>query len=797
MVISAIFEQLIPSERGLTRDESIMVHGGGGGGGGSRSGGGGGPNDEGGVWKYQLMTDNNNNTSNNPTTTISSSSGGGGALATSTQPSPPVPKNEGVTRTRRKRCRASKFLASLASDLDIITDWIFYFHCARETSIPSLLLHTILVVCIAGSMLWLTLATDGRIAAPLLRYLGYDKLSLGYLLFLSVIIEDIPQVILTFIVEDYFQEDSTFNNYALMNVVASLYDTLIKLAEAFDDRRDIVETGMYCKESLWAHRGNITCIIPLLSTMTTLEDEDGNSTCNTTDNRQRQQSHNGTTKSSSPLGSSVHVSLAVAKMRPVGGFDNRVNSSQVLHVDNDNTRTPPRIDFVGETKLPRLTFLSASEDETIRLWDTHANRIGHIRNKCVVAYRGHTASVTCMTLLVSMSLKDRRIIASYSNVNSDVSSNRQQYDKGTMFLTGSSDGTVRLWNTQCSNGRCYRVYETIIADDSRSTSESRAIMTIAHLGVDISSTSQRSFTSSLTASTSTNIVVDDGQHDDNNRFVCGYTSGKIRMFNMISGVCIATFNEHVGTVFSICNLNISEGGGFASGGEDGMIKVWRSNHSNYSGSNNSHNGTQQSIDLFKSCSNVTDTIPSLSRSASSNADNSTTVPPIIRKSIQTIVGHTGAILAMAYVSSQIILTGGVDCTARVWNIEKEVCLRIFIGHAASVTTVAAVDHVTFLTGSKDKSIKVWDGLSASCIRTYTGHTSPVTCVRSAQPGTFISASEDRTIKLWVYTAVSSNMNSDNGGDGTLNDILGFDDTFACMDCGKRNDTTDDNGTMIV
>ena len=106
-----------------------------------------------------------------------------------------------------------------------------------------------------------------------------------------------------------------------MNVVASLYDTLIKLAEAFDDRRDIVETGMYCKESLWAHRANITCIIPLL-----LEDEDGNnSTCNTTDNRQQQQqSQNGTTKSSSPLGSSVHVSLAVAKMRPVGEDDDFV-----------------------------------------------------------------------------------------------------------------------------------------------------------------------------------------------------------------------------------------------------------------------------------------------------------------------------------------------------------------------------------------------------------------------------------------------------------------------------------------
>ena len=85
-------------------------------------------------------------------------------------------------------------------------------------------------------------------------------------------------------------------------------------------------------------------------------------------------------------------------------------------------------------------------------------------------------------------------------------------------------------------------------------------------------------------------MVDDGHRDDNNRFVCGYTSGKIRLFNMISGVCIATFNEHVGTVYSICNLSISEGGGFASGVEDGMIKVWKSNHSNYGSSNNSHNG---------------------------------------------------------------------------------------------------------------------------------------------------------------------------------------------------------------
>ena len=132
----------------------------------------------------------------------------------------------------------------------------------------------------------------------------------------------------------------------------------------------------------------------------------------------------------------------------------------------------------------------------------------------------------------------------------------------------------------------------------------------------------------------------------------------------------------------------------------------------------------------------------------------------------------------------------------MWNLEKDVCLRVFVGHADAVTTVAVVDPVTFLTGSRDKTIKVWDGLSASCIRTYTGHTAPVTSVTTASPGTFISASEDLTVKLWVFTAVSLPVNNIDGG-GTLNDLLGFDETIPCMTCTKKSDATDEFNPMIV
>jgi hypothetical protein len=35
---------------------------------------------------------------------------------------------------------------------------------------------------------------------------GHDSLSMGYMLLLCVFVEDIPQVFLTFLVDDYFEE---------------------------------------------------------------------------------------------------------------------------------------------------------------------------------------------------------------------------------------------------------------------------------------------------------------------------------------------------------------------------------------------------------------------------------------------------------------------------------------------------------------------------------------------------------------------------------------------------------------
>jgi hypothetical protein len=272
MVVAALFEQILPSSRGLTRDESVAP-----------------TNNSGLSWHHISQEHSRSTAPLSPTDCDVASTATTQQLQVSTTtqmtriPTLSVP----ATRQRRKRFRATKCLASLAADFDVATDWIFYFHCrnadrqyreeyytsnqrqddqdqynsssqlvSQQTPhlIPPILLSVLLVVCILGTILWLTLATDGAVASPILRRLEVDKISMGWVLFLGVLIEDIPQVILTCLVEDYFEEDGQFTSYAIMNVISSLYDTLIKLAEAFDERSDIVETGIWCKKSIWGKK---------------------------------------------------------------------------------------------------------------------------------------------------------------------------------------------------------------------------------------------------------------------------------------------------------------------------------------------------------------------------------------------------------------------------------------------------------------------------------------------------------------------------------------------------------------
>jgi len=96
------------------------------------------------------------------------------------------------------------------------------------------------------------------------------------------------------------------------------------------------------------------------------------------------------------------------------------------------------------------------------------------------------------------------------------------------------------------------------------------------------------------------------------------------------------------------------------------------------------------------------------------------------------------------------LSGSLDKTLKLWDIESGQRVRTFEGHAECVTSVSlSADGRLALSGSADNTLKLWDVGSGQCLRTLKGHAERVASVRLRPDGRWaLSGSWDRTLKLW-------------------------------------------------
>ncbi|KAI7822005.1 quinon protein alcohol dehydrogenase-like superfamily, partial [Gamsiella multidivaricata] len=96
----------------------------------------------------------------------------------------------------------------------------------------------------------------------------------------------------------------------------------------------------------------------------------------------------------------------------------------------------------------------------------------------------------------------------------------------------------------------------------------------------------------------------------------------------------------------------------------------------------------------------------------------------------------------------IIVTGGLDNTLKVWDVESGECLNTLFGHVEGVWTLA-FDKLRIVSGSLDRTIKVWDTESGRCLYTLSGHEGPVTCIGLGDTR-IVSGSDDGVVFVWDY-----------------------------------------------
>ena len=111
--------------------------------------------------------------------------------------------------------RMTEVLTSFAGDVDLVADWMYYRE-KREEGLGGAWETALLISCLAATFLWLVVITDGRILYYTPLRGCFRTISRGALLFIAVVLEDAPQMILTFMIEE-MGDYGGFSNAAVLN----------------------------------------------------------------------------------------------------------------------------------------------------------------------------------------------------------------------------------------------------------------------------------------------------------------------------------------------------------------------------------------------------------------------------------------------------------------------------------------------------------------------------------------------------------------------------------------------------
>lgn len=122
-------------------------------------------------------------------------------------------------------------------------------------------------------------------------------------------------------------------------------------------------------------------------------------------------------------------------------------------------------------------------------------------------------------------------------------------------------------------------------------------------------------------------------------------------------------------------------------------------------------------------------------------------------------------------NGRYFLSGGGDGALKLWDVDGGAEIKTFGGYAKGVRSVAfSQDGRYILTGSSDNTLKLWDAAAGNEIRTFPGHADQVHSVAFSPDGTTVlSGSVDGTIRLWD-TATAKNTKRFSGRIGPVHSV---------------------------
>ncbi len=307
---------------------------------------------------------------------------------------------------------------------------------------------------------------------------------------------------------------------------------------------------------------------------------------------------------------------------------------------------------------------SASEDETIRVWDLASGKPRY----CFDGYSGEISSVSFSpdgkTLAADLGAKAHIVrfwdiatgkqlptLLSHPGVIQSVAYSHD----GNLVATGSQDGSLRVWNA--ANGKL--IYTMPHAGQIVSISFSPDGKTLATSSSD---TTIRLWNLSTGGSSGTLEATGNEVHavsfsPDGKTIASAMQDCTVCLWDVATKRLFRTFQGHTGPVTSACFS--SDGNTLASGSDDKTVRVW---------------------------------------------DVAAGQP------IQTFAGHTDAVTCVSFSpDGKLVASGSRDNRLRLWDLDKAKSLQSFQGLDDAVTSVSfSPDGTTVASASRDNTICLWD-----------------------------------------------------------------------------------------
>jgi WD40 repeat protein len=340
---------------------------------------------------------------------------------------------------------------------------------------------------------------------------------------------------------------------------------------------------------------------------------------------------------------------------------------------------------------------------------------------------------------------------------------------GAFIASASDDSTVKLWNTNGTLVRTFNTHpyqSTAVAFSPDSTKLAIGAYSGGYLRLGSSTGVSNGLgmifvwqtTGGGLGSTNVSLAYSTTNRygkieslafsPDGTRLGSGVSGGSNYIQNAATGTALASSASYTGFPLVSEDINahslgvaFSSGGLFASGSEDGTLRVWNSAYAQVWSTNTAQ------------ASNITSVAfsPDGTLLASASEDGTIMIWATNTWScVQTLTGHTGGVTAVTFSpNGNLLASGGEDQTVRFWNAGSGTCLLTCTGHTDVVTSVAfSPDGSRLVSGSQDNTIRIWSTASGSLLQTCGAHTDFIKAVAVSPDGTICAdASNDHTIQV--------------------------------------------------